>query len=593
MGSCTHGKEKTRHCRPSSSWRTKASHERIGPCLNFVPINLLFAFSPLPFPSLADVVPVDPSSVDEWEHEPFSGYVDLEKELVYGRGASDDKGEHLQTMYELEVVHRLNLDVTVPALWFLITASLVSLLASFSSLLASGFEPQRTLVLSFGFDEEASGTQGARQLAKRLEEVYGSHREGRGAYMIVDEGSGIDADLYGLTVAGPAVAEKGYIDVRITVKTPGGHSSDPPQHTSIGILSRVIAAIEDRPWTPTMGIREDDPRYTEGSAERADALDAPGLETLLCLHDAPKIQSTPVGKALHEFITARKRLAHVRSTVARNILASLSKQWLLKRELRRLYRARYQLLAVVVDSGEFKTFATTQAVDIISGGVKINALPEKATAVINHRINAEQSVEDVRQHLRAIIKPVVHKLGLTVDAWGETASTLDSSCAPTSAFHSERNAKGKGTVVVEDAFDSPLESAPRTPTHGKGAGPYRLLSSVIRSSWQLDDPRYPLGASNQTQSAGQRSYFKDEERLVRVAPTLMEGNTDTHSYWNLTQHIFRFSPNTLAPMRDGNIPDDGNIHTVNEAVHIDTLVAGFEFYTALMVAAQDGAQIHS
>lgn len=30
---------------------------------------------------------------------------------------------------------------------------------------------------------------------------------------------------------------------------------------------------------------------------------------------------------------------------------------------------------------------TSQAVDIISGGVKINALPERAQAIVNHRIN--------------------------------------------------------------------------------------------------------------------------------------------------------------------------------------------------------------
>lgn len=31
-------------------------------------------------------------------------------------------------------------------------------------------------------------------------------------------------------------------------------------------------------------------------------------------------------------------------------------------------------------------FGTTQAIDLITGGVKINALPEEASAVVNHRI---------------------------------------------------------------------------------------------------------------------------------------------------------------------------------------------------------------
>ena len=35
---------------------------------------------------------------------------------------------------------------------------------------------------------------------------------------------------------------------------------------------------------------------------------------------------------------------------------------------------------------------TTQAIDLIGGGVKTNALPEQAWAVVNHRIATERSV---------------------------------------------------------------------------------------------------------------------------------------------------------------------------------------------------------
>jgi Gly-Xaa carboxypeptidase len=37
---------------------------------------------------------------------------------------------------------------------------------------------------------------------------------------------------------------------------------------------------------------------------------------------------------------------------------------------------------------------TTQAIDLIGGGVKTNALPEQAWAVVNHRIATERSVFD-------------------------------------------------------------------------------------------------------------------------------------------------------------------------------------------------------
>jgi Gly-Xaa carboxypeptidase len=43
------------------------------------------------------------------------------------------------------------------------------------------------------------------------------------------------------------------------------------------------------------------------------------------------------------------------------------------------------------DSAELKAkVGTTQAIDIIAGGVKANALPESAEAIINHRIAVDR-----------------------------------------------------------------------------------------------------------------------------------------------------------------------------------------------------------
>jgi Gly-Xaa carboxypeptidase len=42
---------------------------------------------------------------------------------------------------------------------------------------------------------------------------------------------------------------------------------------------------------------------------------------------------------------------------------------------------------------KFKSLAgTTQAIDLTGGGVKTNALPEEAWAVVNHRISTDRSV---------------------------------------------------------------------------------------------------------------------------------------------------------------------------------------------------------
>jgi hypothetical protein len=61
---------------------------------------------------------------------------------------------------------------------------LVDFQAAVESMLQTGFTPKRTIVLSFGFDEEVSGPQGAAHLAKHLEAIYGPDSFA----LILDEG---------------------------------------------------------------------------------------------------------------------------------------------------------------------------------------------------------------------------------------------------------------------------------------------------------------------------------------------------------------------------------------------------------------------
>lgn len=92
------------------------------------------------------------------------------------------------------------------------------------TLLSHSFSPSRTLILSFGFDEEISGLQGASQLASHLEQRYGKD----GIAMLLDEGVGMK-EWFGSVWARPAVGEKGYMDIKIEVEGKGGHSSVPPR----------------------------------------------------------------------------------------------------------------------------------------------------------------------------------------------------------------------------------------------------------------------------------------------------------------------------------------------------------------------------
>lgn len=99
--------------------------------------------------------------------------------------------------------------------------------------------------------EEVGARQGAGQIAPFLEKRYGQD----GVLLVIDEGTGVIDDAWGAAFAVPANREKGYLDVKVVVGTPGGHSSVPPEHTGIGLMSEIIKSIEDHPFKPTVGGR--------------------------------------------------------------------------------------------------------------------------------------------------------------------------------------------------------------------------------------------------------------------------------------------------------------------------------------------------
>jgi hypothetical protein len=125
-----------------------------------------------------DVVPVPESTIPAWTHPPFDGLYD--GKFIWGRGASDCKN------------------------------SLIAILESIELLVVADFQPKRSIVLSFGFDEEISGREGAGHLAPFLLEKYGKDAFA----IIIDEGAGVNT-LWGTHFATPGVAEKGYVDVEI------------------------------------------------------------------------------------------------------------------------------------------------------------------------------------------------------------------------------------------------------------------------------------------------------------------------------------------------------------------------------------------
>ncbi|ORX33794.1 carboxypeptidase s precursor [Kockovaella imperatae] len=290
------------------------------------------SLKPLLLMSHYDVVPAPPSTYDRWTYPPFSGHID--DEFVWGRGAADDK------------------------------TLLVAQWESITHLLENGFKPRRTLILSHGFDEEeVFARRGQGHIAPFLEERYGND----GLLMVIDEGSGASDDFYGGAFALPAMGEKGYMDIEISVGTAGGHSSVPPTHTGIGIMSQIVLGLEDHPFSE---------KLTPAT---------PMLQALMCAKDhAPSFP--------HEY----------------------SK--LLKKEGPKSYPKLAQTLS---SESLFNKamLGTTTAVDVFHGGVKVNALPELVKAQVNFRIDFTESIQSTKDHVARILKRVAKKNSLQLSAW--------------------------------------------------------------------------------------------------------------------------------------------------------------------------------
>ncbi len=157
-----------------------------------------------------DVVPI--ASPDKWTRDPFGAEIADEK--VWGRGTIDDK------------------------------FSVVALMETVEGLLASGFQPRRSIYLAFGHDEEVGGDLGAYKIAGYLKS------KGVRAEYVLDEGyaitqkliPGIDAD-----VALIGIAEKGSTTIKLSIDLKGGHSSQPAKETAIDVLSTAISKLKDNP----------------------------------------------------------------------------------------------------------------------------------------------------------------------------------------------------------------------------------------------------------------------------------------------------------------------------------------------------------
>jgi Gly-Xaa carboxypeptidase len=423
------------------------------------------ALKPLLLAAHQDVVPVLETTINEWQHPPFSGYFDGES--LWGRGSCDDK------------------------------SGLIGIMSAIESMLESGFKPTRTVVIASGFDEEVSGMRGASSLATEMLERFGENAFA----MLLDEGSGY-SEVYGRVIAVPGIAEKGTLNVQIKVTSPGGHSSLPPPHTSIGILAELLVQYEKNPF---------EVHLTRGS---------PTYKSAQCMaQHAPGISSS-----LREHML---RAEHCDGA--------------LRAAEQELFKNRAFMSLV----------GTTQAIDLVDGGVKVNALPEQAWAIVNHRISTESSTAATKARDIELLKSLANDFNLSYTAFGSRISNED--------------APSYGTLILSTAFGDGLEPAPVTPS-GEDAAPFQLLSGTIKATY--NSHRNISGSD-----------------AIIVSPGIMSGNTDTRFYWKLTDHIFRYGH--LGVASGGSLPS--GVHTVNEAISIDSFVEMIRFYTTLVLNVDESS----
>ena len=259
-----------------------------------------------------DVVPVIPGTESLWQQPPFSGTI--YDGFVWGRGALDDK------------------------------SGVVGILEAVSHLVARGYQPKRTVYLSFGHDEEIGGAKGAALVADFLE------TNGVQLAWSLDEGSFLlDGVLPGVDklVATVNVAEKGTTTLQIVGKGVGGHSSMPPSQTAVGILAAAITKLEKEPMPG-------------------------GLDGLsLALFDTTS----------REMPFTLKLLFANRWLFSGLIEATLAK-----------------------DPATNAMLRTTTAPTMLSASVKTNVLPIEAIATVNFRVHPRDSVASIFDHVREVVE---------------------------------------------------------------------------------------------------------------------------------------------------------------------------------------------
>lgn len=259
-----------------------------------------------------DVVPVTPGTEEDWTYPAFSGTV--ADGYLWGRGALDIKNHLIGVMEAVE------------------------------TLLEEGYVPERDIYLCFGHNEEVMA-QG--ELCGAYCMMQWFKERGIKLDSVIDEGGAIlsvkvDKIIDG-HLAGVGIAEKGHVDFEISVNAKGGHSSQPPKHSALGKLAKILCELENHPF----------------KAELTDQLYS-------LFNEIGKNTTYPVRCVMSNLPILKPLVTKVCSNIP--AVASMMR--------------------------------TTTAVTMANGSPAPNVLPQKASANVNFRIMPGQTIEDVEAHIK-------------------------------------------------------------------------------------------------------------------------------------------------------------------------------------------------
>ncbi|HEX5918324.1 MAG TPA: M20/M25/M40 family metallo-hydrolase [Nocardioides sp.] len=264
-----------------------------------------------------DVVPVDREA--PWQHDPFGGEVHDSPTgpAIWGRGTLDDKG------------------------------CVAAICDAVETLLEAGHVPAQDVWLSFGCDEEVSGTAA-------VEAVEVLRARSVTPWLVLDEGGAIAAGAFpGLTapLGVIGVTEKGTTSLELVAEGRGGHASTPARNGPTARIARAILRVEKSPFPASAP--------------------APTLELVRRL--APHVPM-PLRPVLKPLLGRADRLAPV---VTRALLAAGPEAAAMTR--------------------------TTVAATTLSGSPAINVIASTAKAGLNVRVMVGDTVAGVVEHVRKAV----------------------------------------------------------------------------------------------------------------------------------------------------------------------------------------------